>query len=61
MDLMCVVMATDLTANRYAVYGIQHSDFFAQPGLQWLTAFTLLALATGPVVRSRLGFSLSTN
>ncbi|PBC87020.1 hypothetical protein SAMN05428945_5387 [Streptomyces sp. 2224.1] len=58
---MCVVMATDLTANRYAVYGIQHSDFFAQPGLQWLTAFTLLALATGPVVRSRLGFSLSTN
>lgn len=59
VDLTCVVVATDLMANWYAAYGIQHSDFFAQPGLQRLTAFTLLVLATRPMVRSRL--SLSTN
>ncbi|MFF4953328.1 hypothetical protein [Streptomyces chattanoogensis] len=54
MELTAVVMATDLTANWYAAYGIQHSDFFAQPGLQRLAAFTLLVLATRPFVRSRL-------
>ncbi|WP_245689690.1 hypothetical protein [Streptomyces chattanoogensis] len=54
VDLTAAVMATDLMANWYAAYGIQHSDFFAQPGLQRLTAFTLLVLATGPFVRSRL-------
>ncbi|MEU5209076.1 hypothetical protein [Streptomyces sp. NPDC020742] len=54
VDLMCVIMATDLMANWYAAYGIQHSDFSAQPGLQRLAAFTLLGLATGPFVRSRL-------
>lgn len=55
MDLTAVVMATDLMANWYAAYGIQQSDFFAQPGLQRLTAFTpLLLLATGPFVRARL-------
>ncbi|MFI0226389.1 hypothetical protein [Streptomyces lydicus] len=57
VDLTCVVMATDLMANWYAAYGVQHSDFFAQPGLQRLTAFTLLVLATGPFVRSRLSLS----
>ncbi|WP_234442305.1 hypothetical protein [Streptomyces sp. NRRL S-1448] len=57
VDLTCVVMATDLMANWHAAYGIQHSDFLAQPGLQRLTAFTLLVLATGPVVRSRLSLS----
>ncbi|GGU89859.1 hypothetical protein GCM10010211_65500 [Streptomyces albospinus] len=59
MDLTCVITATDLMANWYAVYGIQHSGFFAQPGLQRLTAFTLLVLATGPFVRSRLSHSHS--
>ncbi|WP_236710552.1 hypothetical protein [Streptomyces sp. 150FB] len=53
-------MATDLLANWYAVYGIQHSGFFALPGLRRLTAFTLLALARGLFVRSRLSRSLST-
>jgi hypothetical protein len=57
VDLTCVVMATDLMANWYAAYGIQHSGFFAQPGLQRLAAFTLLVLATGPFVRSRLSLS----
>ncbi|GAB7035945.1 hypothetical protein AB0G35_31135 [Streptomyces sp. NPDC021749] len=57
VDLTCVVMTTDLMANWYAAYGIQHNDFFAQPGLQRLTAFTLLVLATGPMVRSRLSLS----
>ncbi|MFD6434212.1 hypothetical protein [Streptomyces venezuelae] len=57
VDLMCIVMATDLMANWYAAYGIQHSDFFAQPGLQRLTAFTLLVLATRPFVRPRLSLS----
>ncbi|MGC5034804.1 hypothetical protein ACPXCS_08110 [Streptomyces sp. DT190] len=32
-------MATDLAANWYAVYSIQHSNLSAQPGLQRLTAF----------------------
>ncbi|MFF1650823.1 hypothetical protein [Streptomyces sp. NPDC058240] len=54
VDLMCAIMATDLAANWYAAYGIQHIDVSAQPGLQRLTAFTVLALATGPFVRSRL-------
>ncbi|MFF2727190.1 hypothetical protein ACFVS9_04685 [Streptomyces sp. NPDC058008] len=54
VDLTCVIMATDLTANWYAAYGIQHSDFFAEPGLRRLTVFTLLVLATGPLIRSRL-------
>ncbi|MFI0711618.1 hypothetical protein ACH4SK_13365 [Streptomyces inhibens] len=55
VDLMCAIMATDVAANWYAAYGIQHSDFFAEPGLQRLTAFALLVCATGPFVRSRLG------
>ncbi|WP_214415091.1 hypothetical protein [Sphaerisporangium fuscum] len=33
-DLTCAIMVTDLAANWYAVYGIQHSDFLAQPGLR---------------------------
>jgi hypothetical protein len=50
-------MATDLAANRYAVYSIQHSNLSAQPGLQRLTAFAFLVLGTGPFVRSRPGHS----
>lgn len=61
VDLTCVIMATDLMANWYAAYGIQHSDFLAQPGLQRLTAFTLLVLVTGPMVRSRLSPSTMGN
>jgi hypothetical protein len=55
VDLACVIVATDLMANWYAVYAIQRSDVFAQPGLQRLTFFALLVLTTGPAVRSRLG------
>jgi hypothetical protein len=55
VDLTCAIMATDLAANWYATYGIQHSDFLAQPGLQRLTAFALLVFVSGPFVRSRLG------
>ncbi|WP_239696375.1 MULTISPECIES: hypothetical protein [unclassified Streptomyces] len=54
VDLTRVTLATDLMANWYAAYGIQHSDFAAQPGLQRLTAFTVLVFMTGPFVRSRL-------
>ncbi|MFE5513381.1 hypothetical protein ACFQ9J_22875 [Streptomyces sp. NPDC056529] len=53
-DLACAVASTDLAANRYAVYGIRHSDLAAQPGLQRLTAFTVLVLATAPFVRRHL-------
>lgn len=30
-DLACVIMATDLAANWYAVYGIQHSNLPVSP------------------------------
>ncbi|MFG2217836.1 hypothetical protein ACGFN1_23635 [Streptomyces sp. NPDC048685] len=54
VDLMCLVMVTDLAANWYAAYGIQHVDVSARPGLWRLAAFTLFTLATGPFVRARL-------
>ncbi|WP_175439172.1 hypothetical protein [Streptomyces vilmorinianum] len=54
MDLACAVMATDIAANWYAIYGIQHSSLPAQPGLQRLTAFALLVLSTAPFIRRRL-------
>ncbi|MEU5085109.1 MULTISPECIES: hypothetical protein [Streptomyces] len=54
IDLACVIMATDLAANWYAVYGIQHSSLAAQPGLQRLTAFTALVLGTAPFIRRHL-------
>jgi hypothetical protein len=54
VDLSCAIMAADLAANWYAVYGVQHSGFLAQPGLQRLTAFALFLFATGPFVRPRL-------
>ncbi|RPK69745.1 hypothetical protein EES42_18270 [Streptomyces sp. ADI95-17] len=54
VDLMCVVMVTDLAANWYAAYGIQHVDVSERPGLWRLAAFTLFTLATGPFVRARL-------
>ncbi|WP_406740692.1 hypothetical protein [Streptomyces atratus] len=54
VDLMCAITATDLAANWYAAYGIQHIGVSAQPGLLRLAAFTLLVLVTGPFVRARL-------
>ncbi|WP_326700809.1 hypothetical protein OG909_28065 [Streptomyces sp. NBC_01754] len=54
VDLACAVMATDLAANWYAAYGIQHSTLAAQPGLQRLLAFALLVFCTAPLVRRHL-------
>lgn len=53
-DLACAIMATDLAANWYAVYGIQHSNLAAQPGLQRLTVFAALVLGTAPFIRRHL-------
>nr|WP_318212189.1 hypothetical protein [Streptomyces sp. SJL17-1] len=53
-DLVCAIMATDLAANWYAVYGIQHSSFAAQPGLQRMTVFAALVLGTAPFIRRHL-------
>lgn len=53
-DLACVIMATDLAANWYAAYGIQHSSLAAQPGLQRLTVFAAFVLGTTPFIRRRL-------
>ncbi len=53
-DLACAIMATDLAANWYAVYGIQHSSFAAQPGLQRMTVFAALVLGTAPFIRRHL-------
>ncbi|MET8747931.1 transposase [Streptomyces sp. NPDC004728] len=41
-------------ANWYAVYGIQHSNLAAQPGLQRLTVFAALVLGTAPFIRRHL-------
>ncbi len=54
IDLACVIMATDLAATWYAVYGIQHSSLATQPGLQRLTAFVALVLGTSPFIRRHL-------
>ncbi|MFB7913180.1 hypothetical protein [Streptomyces sp. NPDC056061] len=54
VDLACTVMATDLAANGYAAYGVQHSTFLDQPGLQRLTLFAVLVLGTAPFVRRHL-------
>lgn len=54
VDLACGIMVTDVAANWYAAYGIQHTGFLAQPGLQRLTAFALLVLATTPLLRGHL-------
>ncbi|MGW1408949.1 hypothetical protein [Streptomyces sp. NPDC002403] len=54
VDLMCAIMATDMAANWYAAYGIQHIGVSAQPGLLRLAAFTLFVLVTGPFARARL-------
>ncbi len=54
VDLTCAIVVTDLAANAYAVYGIQHSDLAAEPGLQRLTAFALFVLVTAPPLRRRL-------
>ncbi|MFC9701392.1 hypothetical protein ACFTWD_11920 [Streptomyces sp. NPDC056943] len=53
-ELVCVIMTTDLAANWYATYGIQHSSLAAQPGLQRLVAFTAFVLGTAPFVRRHL-------
>ncbi|MFF8913610.1 hypothetical protein ACF08M_09865 [Streptomyces sp. NPDC015032] len=54
IDLACAIMATDLAANWYAVYGIQHSNLAAQPGLQRLIAFAALVLGAAPFIRRHL-------
>ncbi|MGW0230921.1 hypothetical protein ACWDWO_21640 [Actinopolymorpha singaporensis] len=38
LDLACLIVVTDLTANFYATYGNQHLDLGSAPGLQRLTA-----------------------
>ncbi|MFB9606757.1 hypothetical protein ACFFTQ_27730 [Streptomyces roseofulvus] len=53
-DLACAIMATDLAANWYAVYGIQHSSLTAQLGLQRLTVFAAFVLGTAPFIRRHL-------
>ncbi|MEU3479638.1 hypothetical protein ACI2LO_04555 [Streptomyces sp. NPDC033754] len=47
-------MTTDLAANWYATYGIQHSVLAAQPGLQRLVVVTAFVLGTAPFVRRHL-------
>ncbi|MEU8525487.1 hypothetical protein AB0C77_07790 [Streptomyces sp. NPDC048629] len=42
---------TDVAADWYAVYGIQHSNLAAQPGLQRLTVVAALVLGTAPFIR----------
>lgn len=46
--LVCAVMATDLAANVYAVYGPLHSRVQDAPGLQRLLLFALFVAATAP-------------
>ncbi|MFE6814527.1 hypothetical protein [Streptomyces sp. NPDC057677] len=53
-DLACAIVATDLAANWYAVYGIQHSELAAQPGLQRLIVFATLVLGATPFIRRHL-------
>lgn len=53
-DLACVIMATDLAANWYAVYGIQHGNLATQPGLRRLAVFAALVLGTAPFIRRHL-------
>ncbi|MFE4975028.1 hypothetical protein ACFRAR_23360 [Kitasatospora sp. NPDC056651] len=54
VGLTCAIMATDLTANSYAVYRLQHSGLAEQPGIQRIAAFTALVLPTAPWLRGRL-------
>lgn len=54
VDLVCAIVVTDIFANWYSTYSVQHSEFLAQPGLQRLTAFTLLVLGTAPILRKHL-------
>lgn len=53
-DLVCIIVATDLAANWYAIYGIQHNSLADQPGLQRLVVFTAFVLGTAPFVRRHL-------
>ncbi|MEU7277483.1 hypothetical protein AB0A69_01615 [Streptomyces sp. NPDC045431] len=57
VDLACAIMATDTAANWYACYGILHSGFATQPGLQRLTLFAALVLGTAPFLRRRLPYA----
>jgi hypothetical protein len=54
VDLACLIVATDLAANWYAVHGIQNSSLADQPGLQRLTLFAALVLGTAPFIRRSL-------
>lgn len=53
-DLACAIMVTDVAANWYAVYGIQHSGLLAEPGLQRLTIFALYVVVVTPFLRKHL-------
>ncbi|MFI6416538.1 hypothetical protein ACIBG6_03740 [Streptomyces sp. NPDC050842] len=57
VTVVCAIVTTDLAANWYATYGIQHSSLAAQPGLQRLVVFTALVLGTAPFVRRLLQYS----
>ncbi|WP_244375385.1 hypothetical protein [Streptomyces ficellus] len=54
IDLASAIMATDLAANWYAVYGLQESTLGAQPGLQRLSVFAALVLGAAPFIRRHL-------
>lgn len=54
VTLACAIMATDLAATWYAIYGIQRSYFVAEPDLQRLTGFAVLILGTAPFIRRHL-------
>ncbi|MFI9813317.1 hypothetical protein [Saccharothrix variisporea] len=51
LDLAVVIAVTDLAANLYALHG---SSFADEPGLQRLTAFTVLVVVSVPFVRPKL-------
>ncbi|MDF4253999.1 hypothetical protein [Streptomyces sp. WMMB303] len=53
-DLARAIMVTDVAANWYAVYGIQHSGLLAEPGLQRLTIFALYVVVVTPFLRKHL-------
>ena len=54
VTLACAIMAADPAANWYAIYGIQHCHFVAEPDLQRLTGFAVLILGTAPFIRRHL-------
>lgn len=53
VDLACAIVTTDIDANWFAAYGIQHTSFLTEHGLHRLTVFTLIVLGTAPILRKR--------